>query len=258
MGSVKVGVQLCQQHTSVEALRAAWREADRVGVDSIWLWDHFFPIAGDPQGSHFEGWTLLAAMAVDTERARVGVLVSGNGYRNPDLLADMARTVDHLSGGRAVLGIGAGWARRDYQEYGFAYPGRGDRLRELESSLVRIKRRLAMLEPGPQGRLPLLVGGGGEKVTLRLVAEHADAWNVPARPERFAEKNRILDQWCHKVGRDPGQIERSVVVDRSSPVAGYLDAGAQHLIVGVRHPFDLTGIVALQKFVAGYRAPDRA
>ena len=248
MARFKVGVQLHPQHTSVDDLRAAWREVDRLGVDSIWTWDHFFPLYGDPAGAHFEGWSLLAAMAVETERAQIGVLVTCNGYRNPELLADMARTVDHLSGGRVILGIGAGWFERDYEEYGYEFGTAASRLRHLGASLPRIEERLAKLNPPPVGPLPIMIGGGGEKVTLRLVARHAQLWNTFGPPASFAAKSGVLDQWCAEVGRDPGEIERTVAlnsVDDLDNTDAYLEAGATHLILGRGHPFDLAPVHTL-------------
>ena len=242
MARFKIGVQLHPQHTTVEDLRHAWQESDRLGVDSIWTWDHFFPLYGDPGGTHFEGWSLLAAMAVDTERARLGILVTCNSYRNPELLADMARTVDHLSGGRVILGIGAGWFERDYREYGYEFGTAASRLRALGESLPRIEARLAKLNPPPRGELPIMIGGGGEKVTLRLVAEHARLWNTFGPPPHFAAKNGVVDEWCQRVGRDPGEIERTVSFNGLSDldkIDAYLEAGAQHLILGRGHPFDL-------------------
>jgi probable F420-dependent oxidoreductase len=242
MATFKVGVQLHPQGTTIDDLRAAWQAADRMGVDSIWVWDHFYPLYGDPEAAHFEGWSLLAAMAVDTQRARIGNLVSCNSYRNPELLADMARTVDHLSGGRAYLGIGAGWFERDYDEYGYEFGTGPGRVRALGEALPRIRERLGKLNPSPEGPLPILIGGGGEKVTLRLVAQYADAWNGFGPPESFAHKNTVLDEWCEKVGRDPSAVERTVAfndpaeIDR---VDAYLDAGATHVIMGAGHPFDL-------------------
>jgi len=248
MARFKVGVQLHPQHSSIDDLRAAWREADDLGVDSIWLWDHFFPLYGESDGPHFEGWSLLAAMAVETKQAQLGVLVTCNSYRNPELLADMARTVDHLSGGRTILGIGAGWFEKDYEEYGYEFGTAPGRLRALAAALPRIEARLSKLNPPPLGELPILIGGGGEKVTLRLVAEHAAAWNTFGPPEHFAAKSRILDEHCREVGRDPAEIERTVALndaDDVDKVDAYLEVGAQHLILGRGHPFDLSPVRAL-------------
>jgi probable F420-dependent oxidoreductase len=243
----RVGVQLHPQATTIDELRAAWRAADALGVDSIWTWDHFYPLYGDPDAAHFEAWSLLSAMAVDTQHARLGLLVGCNSYRNPDLLADIARTVDHLSGGRLYLGIGSGWFERDYDEYGYDFGTAGGRLRALGDALPRIKARLAKLNPGPVGDLPILIGGGGEKVTLRLVAEHADAWNTFGPPESFAHKNTVLDEWCAEVGRDPGAIERTVGIGAHEVdnAEAFLDAGATHLIVMTGHPYDLAPVERL-------------
>lgn len=239
----KVGFHVYQEHTTVPELRRMWREVDALGVDSIWPLDHFFPINGDPNGASFEGWTLLAAMAVDTEHAHLGVMVTGNPYRNPDLLADMARTVDHLSGGRAILGLGAGWSERDFNEYGFEYGTAADRLRRLEQSLPRVRARLPRLNPPPLGQLPILIGGGGEKVTLRLVAKYADMWNIFGTLETWTAKNSILNEWCDRVGRNPADIERTVFLQDPAELArvdAYVAAGAQHVVVGAPAPFDLT------------------
>lgn len=243
----KVGVQLQPQNTSIENLRTAWRAADEMGVDSIWTWDHFYPLYGNPEANHFEGWSLLAAAAVETKTATIGMLVSGNTYRNPDLLADIARTVDHLSGGRCVLGMGAGWFERDYDEYGYEFGTAPDRLRALEVSLQRIKARISKLTPQPISKLPILIGGGGEKVTLRLVAQYADMWNTFGPAENFAAKSAVLDEWCAKVGRDPAQIERTVLLSASDAgdAEKLVAAGASHVIVGITQPFDLSPVEEL-------------
>ncbi|SRR5713226_6682454 len=241
MPRFKVGLQLHPQHTSVEALREAWKRADELGVDSLWLWDHFFPLYGDRNGAHFECYTLLAAMAVDTSHAQLGAMVTGGGYRNPDLLADMARTIDHLSGGRFILGIGAGWFERDYREYGYDFGTRGSRLKLLEESLGRIKRRLGKLNPPPIGRIPILIGGGGEKITLRLTAQYADMWNTFPPASVYAHKVTVLRDWCAKLGRNPADIELTIEVrpDQFGELDDCLEAGAQHLILEVGQPFDL-------------------
>ncbi len=239
--SFKVGVQLHPQVGTVEELRAAWKAADAMGADSIWIWDHFFPLYGDPDANHYEAYTLLAAMAVDTEHAQLGALVTCNSYRNPQLLADMARTVDLLSGGRFVLGIGSGWFERDYTEYGYDFGTARSRLADLETALPLIADRLGALIPPPAGDLPILIGGSGEKVTLRLVAEYADAWNSFGPPENFAHKNAVLNEWCEKTGRAPREVERTVAIQPNEvdAIPAYLEAGAEHFIVMVGAPYDL-------------------
>lgn len=247
MTKLRVGVQIHPQATTVQAMRDAWRAADEMGADSIWTWDHFYPLYGDPDAEHFEGWTLLSVMAADTSRAKLGMLVSGNNYRNPELLADMARTLDHVSNGRMYLGVGAGWFERDYTEYGYEFGTAGSRLRQLGLDLPRMKARLAALHPTPVGDLPILVGGGGEKVMLKLVAQYADAWNTFGPPESFAHKSAVLDEWCAKVGRDPSAIERTVAVDPDDvhDVQRYVEAGATHVIVMVGPPFNLDPLATL-------------
>ncbi|MCU0271218.1 MAG: LLM class F420-dependent oxidoreductase [Acidimicrobiales bacterium] len=254
MARFSVGAQLWPQHATVAALRDAWRAVDALEVDSVWVWDHFFPLFGPADGTHFEGWSLLSAMAVDTRHAMVGVMVTCNSYRNPDLLADMARTVDHLSDGRAYLGIGAGWFERDYDEYGYEFGTAGSRLRALEDGLVRIRARLGALTPPPVGRLPIFVGGGGEKVTLRLVAQYADAWNSFGPPEEYARKNAVLDRWCADLGRDPAEIERTVSLNDPAELdqlEAFLDAGATHVILGLGHPFALDDLQRLLESARG-------
>ena len=250
---MKIGVQIQPQATSVKAMRQAWRAADDLGVDSLWTWDHFHPLFGDPEAEHFECYTLLAAMAADTKHATIGALVTCYSYRNAQLLADMARTIDHISEGRFILGIGSGWFERDYQEYGYEFGTGPGRLKLLEAGLPVIKERMSKLNPGPvNGKIPLMIGGSGERVTLRLVAQYADQLNTFGPPENFKRKNDILNEWCTKVGRNPKDIERTVAVkpEELEKVDEYAAAGADHMIVMLSQPFDLS---AVEKYLASTR-----
>lgn len=245
----RVAVQLQPQHAAYSEIRRTCAQAEELGADVVFNWDHFYPLYGEPEGKHFECWTMLAAFAEATERVEIGALVTCNSYRNPQLLADMARTVDHLSGGRLILGLGAGWFERDYDEYGYEFGTAIDRLRALEAALPRIEARLAKLDPPPvRSPMPILIGGSGEKVTLRLVAEHANAWNSFGPPETYAAKSAVLDGWCERIGRDPGEIERTVLIDTDEvdQAEAFIDAGALHLIVGLgakeETPFDLAPV----------------
>ena len=246
----KVGVQIRPNHVRFATMRQAWIDADSAGVDTIWCFDHFYPIEGDGDGSSFECWTTLAAMSQVTENAAIGTLVTCYGYRNPDLLADMARTVDHASQGRLILGLGSGWLERDYLEYGFALPGAADRIRELDTALHRIRRRLDQLDPPPLGRIPILIGGLGARMTLAVCARHADIWNGWGDPSEIRKLNTILDRHCEDAGRDPAEISRTVALFEPATYDtydNYVSAGADHLILVRNGPDygieDLAGLI---------------
>jgi alkanesulfonate monooxygenase SsuD/methylene tetrahydromethanopterin reductase-like flavin-dependent oxidoreductase (luciferase family) len=167
-------------------------------------------------------------------------MVTCVGYRNPDVLASVAATVDQLSGGRLVLGLGAGWFERDYTEYGFEFGHARDRVRLLKEALPRIKSRIKKLKPGPAGPMPILIAGGGEQVMLRLVAEHAQMWNSIASVDQYVHKSAVLNEWCSRLGRDPAEIERTANVGGLSPkvLEEWLKAGLQHFVLRLAQPFD--------------------
>jgi F420-dependent oxidoreductase-like protein len=252
MSTVRFGLKLSQNAT-IDQLRDLWRLADDGGFDSCWVMDHFATLGPADDGPIFETWTMLAAMAQLTTRTRIGCAVVGNTYRHPGVLAKMAVTVDHLSGGRLDFGIGAGWAENEHTMLGLEFGTRGDRADRLEESLQLIlglwtQPRTtfagrhyqlvdAVAEPKPVQRPhpPVWIGGSGPRRTLRLAAQYADVWNAAGgTPEEVAQSSAILDQHCVDVGRDPGEIRRSVQVGvGSDDVAGLPALVEPYLAVGV-------------------------
>ena len=249
----RIAVQLPQQHATYAQIRDAVMRVEEMGADVVYNWDHFYPLwGGEPDentGLHFECWSMLGAWAEQTERIEFGALVTCNSYRNPNLLADMARTVDHISDGRLILGIGSGWFEKDYDEYGYDFSDKVSRLRDLEAALPIIEERLSKLEPPPVREIPILIGGGGEKITLRLVAQHARAWHAYGGLETFAHKSKVLDQWCDKIGRDPATILRSIGVkpDAIELADEYVALGAGEITIAVPAPFDTS---ELERWIA--------
>jgi probable F420-dependent oxidoreductase len=233
---IRVGVTVPPAHTTYEEFIQAVRQAEELGVDSIWTWDHLLPSYGDPKGTNFEAWTLLSAMAATTTRAQIGSLVSCNDFRNPGLLASMAKTVDHISAGRFILGIGSGgWPEEHYREFGFAFGTTASRMAALEDALATILHRWEVDAPRPvRYPIPILIGGQGEKKTLRLVAKYASMWHGFGNSTELSHKIEVLDSWCRTVGRDPNEIERctATTADDTDEIRyGYVQAGVTHLIL---------------------------
>ena len=240
--TVKIGVQLQPQHApDYQLIRDAVLRSEDAGVDIVFNWDHFYPLYGDLDGAHYECWTMLGAWAEQTSNVEIGALVTGGGYRNPDLLADMARTVDHISGGRLILGIGAGWNEKDYDNFSYEFGTAGSRLALLKESLGRIRHRLDVGNPAPTRDIPILIGGGGEKKTLKLVAEYAHIWHSFADLDALKRKSEILAEHGTTVGRDTSGITRSVSWPGADTAQDFVDVGATLFTVGTGGPdYDLT------------------
>jgi probable F420-dependent oxidoreductase len=248
---VRLGVQVQPQHASYPKIRDTVRALDDLGVDVLFNWDHFYPLSGDRDGLHFEAWTELGSWAELTTHAQFGTLVNCNSYRNPDLQADMARTLDHISAGdtgvgRFIFGTGSGWFERDYDEYGYEFGTAGERLDALAAALPRIEARWAKLNPAPTRKIPVLIGGGGEKKTLRIVAQHADIWHSFTEPGDMPRKLGILAEHAAAVGRDVREIEISNELSRGRTEADADDlheAGVTLFTYGMSGPdYDLAPV----------------
>jgi F420-dependent oxidoreductase-like protein len=266
--TLRFGVQVVPQHTTYAEILQTWREVDELGFDTAFLFDHFIPILSDPNGPCFEGWTLLAALAAQTKRVKVGLLVTGNTYRNPALVAKMASTVDHVSNGRVILGLGAAWFETEHTAYGIPFYTPGERAKRLQEAVEVIKLLFsqpkstfngkfyqlkdAPNEPKPvQKHVPLLIGGVGPKRIQPLAARHADIWHFfpsdedPQTAKRMCES---FNQLCQKVKRDPATVEKSLSLrppqlagsskEVVSRVKALADAGVRHFIISLSPPYD--------------------
>ncbi len=229
MGELSLGINLWSQASDWPGFLAAAQRADDLGYDHIWTWDHLLAIFGDPNQAIFEGYTALAAVAQATKRARLGLFVGANTFRNPGLAVKAVTTIDHISGGRAILGIGGAWFEAEHQAFGLDFgAGFGQRLDWLAEAVPAMRTlldggevtsraggryafdRLTIAPPPIQAHLPIMIGGSGERKTLRIVAEYADIWNAFGTPETLAHKDAVLRDHCADVGRDPASIERTV------------------------------------------------
>ncbi len=227
-GTIKFGILAWPQYTDWTSLRDVGARVDALGYDTLWTWDHLYPIVGSPDGPIFEGYLTLAGWAAVTERVRLGLMVGANTFRNPALTAKMATTLDHISGGRAILGIGGAWFETEHTAFGIDFgAGFGERLDRLDEAVEIMRGMLHGEQPTARGRfyhakqvrndppplqehLPILIGGAGELKTLRTVAKYADAWNVGGGVGRVRQKDEVLRRHCEKVGRDQAEIERTL------------------------------------------------
>ena len=263
--NLRFGIKTAQQFTTYEDILRVWQEADSVAsIEHAWAFDHFIPLGSDITGPQLEGWTLLGALAARTERLRVGLMVTGNIYRHPAVLAKMGATVDVISHGRLDFGIGAGWNEIECNMYGIPLYAPGERIRRLGEACEVVKRlwtetvanfdgkyyqlKDARCEPKPVQKPypPYVIGGGGEQLTLRVVAQYANIWNfVGGGIESFRHKSEVLDSHCAAIERDPNTIERSIqmLINYHNPAATlneikpYIEAGATHIILNLRAPY---------------------
>lgn len=235
---VRIGVQLWPGGTpDYQTWRQAVLHAEELGADAIFGYDHFHKPFVDivdgvphlhdeqPEVNNFEGWTALASWAEITSRAEIGLLVTGMPYRNPDLVADMARTVDHISQGRLILGLGAGWYWKDFTVYGYDYGSVRTRMDQFDEGLARIEHRLAHLTPGPVRHIPILIGGGGERRTIPIAARHADIWHSFEPIEEFRRKNDLLKRLASEAGREEAAIERAMAWTDAPTADAFVDEG---------------------------------
>jgi alkanesulfonate monooxygenase SsuD/methylene tetrahydromethanopterin reductase-like flavin-dependent oxidoreductase (luciferase family) len=226
---VSLGICLWNQAATWAEFEAAARRVDELGYDHLWTWDHLYAIVGDPYKPVFEGYATLGALSKVTSRVRLGLFVGANTFRNPGLVAKSLTTLDHASGGRIIAGLGAAWHELEHEAYGIDFGASpGERLAWLEESVAAIRalfagetvtsppggryafRNLRLLPPPVQQPLPIMIGGSGERKTLRIVARFADMWNTGGPPERLAHKLGVLRDHCAAVGRDPSEIELTV------------------------------------------------
>jgi len=269
--TVSFGIATAPQQVTYDDLQRVWREADAIGeIEHAWLFDHLLPIAGDQKGPIFEGWTLLSALAAQTERLRLGLLVTSNRFRPPSMLAKIAATVDIVSGGRLDFGIGAGsrpsipWARREYDANGLPYHDAAYAVGSLGEACTVIRRLWtddepfdydgtyvqltgAYCNPKPVQRpYPPIMIGGAASATLRVVAEHADLWNIPSRDaDGLVSRGALLDRFCAEIGRDPAEITRSLTqpVSYDDPgttresIAAAVEAGFRHVVLSLPAPY---------------------
>ena len=266
MGTLRFGMKVSQAAT-IDTLKQVWRIADEAGFDHCWNMDHFASLGGDDTLDIFEAWTALAGMAALTTRVRIGCSVTGNTYRHPGVLAKMATTVDHLSGGRLEFGIGAGWAENEHVMLGLPFGTRGDRADRLEETLriitslwseptttfegkhYQLKDAIAEPKPVQRPHPPIWIGGSGPKRTLRLAAEYADVWNAAGgEPAAVAESSAILDRHCADIGRDPATIRRSVQIRLGDDADALLRRVEEFARIGVTEPLL---VVNSGDFVAG-------
>lgn len=256
---VRFGIQTSQQEVSYEEIRTIWRKAEELGFDSAYAFDHFMPImGGDPDGPCLEGWTLLAALAAETRRMEIGLLVTGNTYRNPALLAKMATTVDHISGGRVTLGIGAGWFQDEHDAYDFPFHTARERAERLDEALQVITRLWTEKRPSFDGKYyklrkapfspqnlqkphpPILIGGQGKKWIMPLVGRYAQHWNAPIglTPDDIRERIGIIEAECARVGRADCDVDVSAFLVLYSitdvPLAGPVMGLAARLMTNER------------------------